>query len=105
MLIHEDEVIVAVNPQFKRLLGYKKSELIGQSFMKLVAQGSRAIVAKRMGTRQGIPFEIEGLRADGTIIAVEVVGKDHQHEGRTLRLVTRTPCDSVGPGKPVRTGR
>ena len=47
MLIHQDEVIVAVNPQFKRLLGYKKSELIGQSFMKLIAEGSRAIVAKR----------------------------------------------------------
>lgn len=88
LLIHEDGIIVAVNPQFEQLLGYKESELVGESFMKLVAKRSRAIVTARMGTHASVPFEIEGLKGDGTIIQVEVVGKDHQHEGRTVRLVT-----------------
>ena len=87
-VVHEDGIIIEVNPQFEDLLGYKGSELVGTSFMKLVAEDFRALVAERMATRPGVPYEIVGIRKDGAHIQAEVVGKDHVHEGRIVRVVT-----------------
>ena len=54
-VVHEDGIIIEVNPQFEELLGYRASELVGTSFMKLVAENSKALVTERMRTRPGKP--------------------------------------------------
>ncbi len=87
-IVHENGIIIAINPQFEELLGYKSSDLVGKSFLKLVAEDSRALVMERMRTRPGKPFEIEGIKKDGTHIQAEVLGKDHVHEGRKVRVVS-----------------
>ncbi len=87
-LVHDDGIIIEVNPQLEELTGYKSSELTGQSFMKLVAEESRPLVAERLRTRPRISFEIVGLKKDGTRIQLEVVGKAHLHEGREVGVVT-----------------
>ncbi len=87
-VVHDNGIIIAINPRFEELLGYKSSELIGKSFLMLVAENSTAIVMERMRSRPGEPFEIEGIKKDGTHISAEVVGKDHMHEGRKVRIVS-----------------
>ena len=87
-IIHDDGIIIEVNPQFEELLGYKGSELAGQSIMKLVAEESRPLVAERLRTRPRKLFEIVGLKRDGTRIQLEVVGKPHLHKGREVGVVT-----------------
>ncbi|MCI0849929.1 MAG: PAS domain S-box protein, partial [Chloroflexi bacterium] len=87
-LIHDDGIIVEVNPQLEALLGYESSELIGRSLMTLVAEESKALVAERLRTKPRKPYEITGVKKDGTRIQVEVVGKDHLHEGRPMAVVT-----------------
>ena len=86
-VIHDDGIIIEVNPRFEELTGYRSLEVVGESFLKLVAEESRALVAERMGTRPGRPFEIVGLKSDDTRIHLEAVGKDHLHQGRKVRLV------------------
>ena len=87
LVIHEDGIIIAVNPQFREVTGYSDSELVGESFIQFVAEESKALVVERMRTRPGTPYEIEGITKDGTRIPLEVVGKDIRHEGRTVRVV------------------
>jgi PAS domain S-box-containing protein len=55
--------------------------------LKLVADESRDLVVERMRTRPGKPFEIVGLKSNDTRINLEVIGKDHLHQGREVRLV------------------
>ena len=86
-VVHENGIIIEVNPQFVELTGYKSSELVGESFLKLVADESRDLVVERMRTRPGKPFEIVGLKSNDTRINLEVIGKDHLHQGREVRLV------------------
>ena len=87
-IVHDNGVIIEVNPQFEELLGYKSSELVGESVMKLVAEDSRTLVAERLRTPLRKPFEIEGLRKDGTRVQVELLGKEHVQDGRAVGLVT-----------------
>lgn len=87
-IIHDNGVIIEVNPQFEELTGHKNSELVGKSFIKLVAEESRDLVIERMSTRPGKPFEIVGLKSDGSRIPLEVVGKEHSYQGRTVRVVS-----------------
>ena len=87
-IIHDDGVIIEVNPQFEELTGYSGPEIVGESFLKLIAEESRTLVVERMNTRPGSPFEIVGLKKDDTRIHFEVVGKDHLHQGRKVRLVS-----------------
>ena len=87
-IVHDNGIIIEVNPQFEELTGHKNSELVGKSFIKLVAEESRQLVTERMRTRPGVLFEIEGLKRDGTRISLEVVGKEHLYQGRTVRVVS-----------------
>ncbi len=87
-IIHDGGIIVDVNLQFEELTGYKDSDLVGESFLSLVAEESRALVVERMTTRPGRPFEIVGLRKDNSRVHLEVVGKDHVHQGRNCRLIS-----------------
>lgn len=87
-IVHDNGVIIEVNPQFEQLLGYEAAELVGESIMKLVAEESRKLVAERLRSRPRELFEIVGLKKDGTRIPVEVVGKAHLHKGREVGVVT-----------------
>lgn len=87
-IVHDDGIIIEVNARFEELLGYTSSELVGQSFMRLVAEESRPLVTERLRTRPRKLFEIVGIKRDGTRIQLEVVGKPHLHEGREVGVVT-----------------
>ena len=79
-VVHDNGIIIEVNPQLEELLGFKSSELVGESVMNLVAEESRALVAERLRAPLRKPFEVEGLRKDGTRVQVELLGKAHVHD-------------------------
>ena len=87
-IVHDDGIIIEVNPQLEELTGYAGSELVGESVMKLVHEESQVLVTERLRTRPRKPFEMWALKRDGTRIQVEVVGKDHLYEGRPVFVVT-----------------
>ncbi|HBR48718.1 MAG TPA: hypothetical protein DEA71_01410, partial [Nitrospira sp.] len=85
--LHDDGVLLEVNPGLERMFGYQPGELIGRSIFNLVVPEQRAQAIANM--RQGVegPYEIMGLRKDGSTIVGEVVVRPYWYRGKQVRLV------------------
>jgi PAS domain S-box-containing protein len=85
--LHDDGVLLEVNPGLERMFGYQPGELIGRSIFDLVVPEQRAQAIANM--RQGVegPYEIMGLRKDGSTIVGEVVVRPYWYRGKQVRLV------------------
>jgi PAS domain S-box-containing protein len=66
--------------------GYVQSELIGKSVMTIVASESRQVVAEAIRTNRLEPYELLGLRRDGTVFPVEARARTARVSGRQLRV-------------------
>lgn len=85
--IIQDGVFKYVNPEFSRIFGYSRSELIGMRYTELIAKGdlkklSKGVCERRLGKGKPIRYEIRGVRKDGTIIDLEVFSVPTVFEGR-----------------------
>ena len=66
-----DAIIIDVNDQLAAMGGYRREELIGQPIMTIVAPESRSIAAEALRTNRLDPYELKGIRKDGSIFPVE----------------------------------
>ncbi len=78
-------LFVDVNDQFARMLGYERSELIGQPVITCVAPEYRNIVQTAIRTGNKGPYEHLALRKDGTVFPVEVQAGMSYLGGRVMR--------------------
>jgi len=86
VFIHEQGTILEVNQAAVELFGYQRSELLGQDVLKLVSPASREAVSQHMIQKDETPYEVEGLRKDGSIFPLEVHGKMIPYQGREVRV-------------------
>jgi PAS domain S-box-containing protein len=84
--ITERGVVVDVNDQMARLLGYERSELLGKEVAQMVAPASREAVNVAMRSGRETPYRHLALRKDGTSIEVEAQAKMADWLGRTVRV-------------------
>lgn len=70
-----DGRLVGVNDQFERMLGYRQGELVGQSFYRLLAQGTRATIGK-IEAQLAVPHS-----------PIELPTRLRNHEGEILDVV------------------
>jgi PAS domain S-box-containing protein len=84
--ISERGLVVDVNDQMARLLGYERSELIGKDVSLMVAPESRAAVAAAIRSGRETPYRHLALRKDGTRIDVEAQAKLADWGGRPVRV-------------------
>ena len=84
--IHENGVILDANPAFEKTFGYPLSELVGKSVLDLAAEESRALIIDKLRSPPGKPYEAVGLKKDGTLLNVEIAGREHVHKGRRVRV-------------------
>jgi PAS domain S-box-containing protein len=85
-VITERGVIVDVNEQLARLLGYERSELIGKEASQMVAPASRDAVSIAMRSGREAPYRHLALRKDGTQIEVETQARPTEWLGRQVRV-------------------
>lgn len=85
--IHDQGVLLEVNPGLERMFRYEPGELIGRSILDLVSAESRERVVANM--REGVtgPYEAIGRRKDGSTFPGEVVVRPYHFCGREVRLV------------------
>ena len=86
--IHDHGRHVTVNQTLAAMLGYSVTELLGRSVLDVVGPDSHAIVREKMRTGDERPYEVVGLRKDGSTFPAEVAGKAIRYQGRPMRLVT-----------------
>jgi two-component system cell cycle sensor histidine kinase/response regulator CckA len=86
IVISENGIIADLNHQLAEMSGYTRAELVGKSVMTLVAPESRADVAEAIRTDRLEPYELMGLRKDGTIFPAEVRARTTWLSDRQLRV-------------------
>ncbi len=82
----DHDVVVDVNDQLAKMLGYERQELLGKDNSSLVAPESRALVAEATRSRREAPYRHVALRKDGSRLEVEVQARCTEWEGRTVQV-------------------
>lgn len=86
IVISEAGKILDANEQYARIVGYKRSELVGMSVLDLVVPEDRARVEKNITGEYERRYEHKAVRRDGAVITLEVRGKPIPYEGRPVRI-------------------
>lgn len=90
VVISQGGVILDVNDQFCRLLGYEKSELAGKKIEDLILNPqdlSQALERIRAGVESFAEYQL--LRKDGTVVVVEAHGRNSvSRDGSSLRITS-----------------
>jgi PAS domain S-box-containing protein len=84
--ITENGVIVDVNDQLARLLGYERPELIGKEVASMVAPESREAVTTAMRSGRQNSYRHLALKKDGSRVEVEAQARVTEWLGRTVRV-------------------
>ena len=87
LIISENLKIAKVNIEMLKILGYKEpKDLIGKKLYDVIAENSRASVRNKVETKDLAPYEINLLRADGSIFPALAKGRDIFIDNKTIRI-------------------
>ena len=89
----QDGLFRYVNPFLVDLVGYSESELVGRmSPLDLIVPEQRDMVREKMRQRAagepGSPYELTGVRKDGSTLPVMILGSPTTYEGRPASVGT-----------------
>ena len=86
IVVHDDGVIVEVNDAYAGMFGYEAAELTGKSAEHLFTQESWSAIKQNIITGSDTPYEVNGVRKDGSVIHCSNVGKPFKYKGKNLRV-------------------
>ncbi len=78
--------IIDVNKGLAQMTGYSVDELIGMDGLNLIAEEFRQVVIDHNNAGDELPYDVIGLRKDGSRYSIEVHGRDMPYNGVTLRV-------------------
>lgn len=85
-VVQEGKVVEA-NEGFARIFGYQGvDEVIGKSHLDFVSAEHYALVRSKVRTRDERPYEVMGVRKDGSTLVLEACGKTVQYRGKEARV-------------------
>lgn len=85
--IHDKGIILDCNQGLSEISGYTIEELIGMNGLLLIAEGSRDTVMSNILSGFEKPYEVMGLRKDGTEYPVRLEAKNIPYKGKMVRVV------------------
>ncbi|MFZ5912330.1 MAG: PAS domain S-box protein [Chloroflexota bacterium] len=86
VVIHDKGILLDANEVFAKMFGYELSEVIGMAATEFLTPETREITAQNIRSGYERPYEVMGLRKDGSTFPVEITGKAIPYEGRTVRV-------------------
>jgi len=87
ILFHVNGVIVDINPAVTEILGYRPGEAFGRNLMDFIDAESKEKVLEKMHAGESGPYEVCGIRSDGTRIPLEVRARSIDIDGTPTRVV------------------
>ncbi|HEY9618309.1 MAG TPA: PAS domain-containing protein [Microcoleaceae cyanobacterium] len=86
VIIQEDGRIINANPGFAKMFGYSLANVMGKPVADFLTDESLATALQHIESQYELPYEITGLKQDGSRINLEVIGKQSVYQGRTVRV-------------------
>ena len=83
---HDQGVILDANQALAAILGYEHAEIIGMPLLDFAAPESRDLITTNIRTGSAQPYEVVGLRKDGTRVVVEIQAKPLSYQGQSVRV-------------------
>lgn len=87
IVIHENGIIVDVNKRGLEMSGYSYEELMGKSVLALAAPQSHALIMEKVKSNFEGAYEAVGMRKDGSTFPCELLARQTEWQGRTVRVV------------------
>jgi len=84
--LHDQGVILDCNQGLCDISGYDYTELIGMNGLELVAPEWRDQVMAKIKSGYEKPYDVEGIRKDGTRYFLEIHAKNIPYHGRNIRV-------------------
>lgn len=88
ILVHDGGCIVDCNEAAAAMFGTPVAELVGRDVFSLGAPEYGDLLRRNAALEIAGPYEVEGVRADGTRFPIEITGRNLPFRGRTRRVVT-----------------
>jgi|GEM_PF-466841 len=89
ILIHKDGVLIDANKAIEKLSGYSREELIGKNIIQMIIpQKYHELLIKNLKSDSVLPYEIEGIKKDGTILPIEIESRNVEFDdkNKSVRL-------------------
>jgi diguanylate cyclase (GGDEF)-like protein/PAS domain S-box-containing protein len=86
ILITDKGEILEANRALTDMLGYELEEMVGRSALEFVVPECRDLVRRKIATGAEEPYEIVGVRKDGSVLDLEVRGRAFTYRGRNVRV-------------------
>ncbi len=87
ILIHKNGIVLDVNESLVQMVGYTKGELVGKNIIELlVPKKYYPKIRKEMGKNTAKPYEIMGVKKDGTLFPVEIESKNVRSKNEDFRV-------------------
>ncbi|MBA3790621.1 MAG: PAS domain S-box protein [Rubrobacter sp.] len=86
ILISDRGEILEANRALTDMMGYELAEMVGRSVLEFVAPEHRDLVRRKIASGDEAPYEIVGVREDGTHLDLEVRGEAYSYQGRSVRV-------------------
>lgn len=84
--LHDQGLIIDCNQGLCDITGYTYKELVGMNGLELVAPECRDGVMKKIQSNYERPYDVDGLRKDGSRYFLEIHAKSLPYQGRRIRV-------------------
>ncbi|HET7478668.1 MAG TPA: PAS domain S-box protein [Rubrobacteraceae bacterium] len=86
IVITAEGKVLETNRAFASMFGYDTDEVVGMEAVEFVTAESRELVRRSIFAGSEEPYEVIGLRKDGTCFLAEIRGKMSEYQGRPVRV-------------------
>lgn len=89
IVIHDQGVVLDMNARFAKLSGYSREELQGVNVISLLFHPDDiGSLLDKIGRAYSEPYQVRGVKKDGTVFDVEIEGYNMQYGGKSVRVVS-----------------
>jgi len=87
IVLHQNGIAIDINLSFAQMFGYTREEVVGKNVIKLIVKEEyHNIISQKFIKNYALPYEIVGIKKDGTELPIEVEARDIESDNKTIRV-------------------